>query len=131
MLINDYLEYIDYFNSRQYDRYYTDDVVVELPSARLEGKPAVKEFYGRMNQHVHETVRVSHAFSDEGTLLAHVWSDFYCHRDWPDFIVRPVVKGDLLRVELLVLYTIREGRFCRIRAARLKGPLAAQASQER
>ena len=122
MTVNDYLAYVDYFNSRRYDDYYTDDVVVELPSRRLQGKQAVREFYDNMNNYVHETIRVKKVLMDEDTLVANIWSDFYCHRDWDEFPLRPVRKGELVRVELVVLYTLRDGKFSHIRAGRLSRP---------
>jgi len=122
MTVNDYLAYVDYFNSRRYDDYYTDDVVVELPSRRLEGKQAVREFYENMNHYVHETIRVKKVLIDEDTLIANIWSDFYCLRDWDEFPLRPVRAGELVRVELVVLYTFRDGKFSHIRAGRLSDP---------
>ena len=118
MELSDYLEYIDYFNSRKYDNYYTEDVVVELPSLTLEGKAAVREFYQHMGNYVHETIRVKKLIAGESSLEAHVWSDFYCIRDWDDFPLRPVRKGDMIRVELVVYYTLRDGKFCHIRGVR-------------
>ena len=122
MTINDYLAYVDYFNSRRYDDYYTEDVIVELPSSRLQGKQAVREFYQDMNDYVHETIRVKKVLMDADTLIANIWSDFYCHRDREDFVLGPVRRGDLLRVELVVLYTLRDNRFSHIRAGRLSQP---------
>ena len=118
MELSEYLEYIDYFNSRQYDKYYTDDVVVELPSLTLEGKAAVKAFYRHMGNYVHETVRVKKLITSENALEAHIWSDFYCIKDWDEFPLRPVRRGDMIRVELVVYYKLRDGLFSHIRGAR-------------
>ena len=122
MTINEYLEYIDYFNSRQYERYYTDDVRVELPKETLMGKHAVRDFYLNVNRYVHETIRVKKVLVEGNTLMANIWSDFYCHQDWPDFIVCPVKNGQIVRVELVVLYTLVGDKFSHIRAGRLSQP---------
>jgi len=125
MTANEYLAYIDYFNSGQYDRYYTEDVVVQLPSKRLEGKQAVRDFYAEVNRYVHETIRVKKVLMDETAVIANIWSDFYCHHDWPEFIVCPVTKGQIVRIELVVLYDLADGLFSHIRAGRLSGPAQA------
>ena len=119
MELSEYLEYIDYFNSRKYDKYYTDDIVVELPSLTLTGQAAVKEFYEHMGNYVHETIRVKKVIFGETTLEAHIWSDFYCVQDWEEFPIRPVRKGDMIRVELIVYYTLRDGKFSHIHGARV------------
>ena len=123
MTANEYLEYVDYFNSRLYERYYTDDVRLDLPQKTLLGKHAVRDFYANLNRYVHETIRVRKVLSEGSTLMANIWSDFYCHQDWPEFSVCPVVKGQIVRVELLVIYTLAgDSKFSHIRAGRLTQP---------
>ena len=122
MTINDYLEYIDYFNSRQYDRYYTDDIVVQLPTTQLRGRQNVKDFYLKMGEFIHETVRVRKAFIDGDTIGANIWSDFYCVQDTSDYLERTMTKGEMFRAELFVLYTMEGPKFSHIRAARFRAP---------
>jgi hypothetical protein len=85
----------------------------------LEGKEAVKAFYTKQNQYIHETIRVRKVLFEGDALIAHIVSDFYCLQDWSDFVVKPMKKGEMHRSELLVLYKIRENKFCLIRGARL------------
>ena len=120
MTANEFLEYIHYFSSQKYDDYYTDDIVLQLPTKDLIGKPAVKDFYGQMNRYIHETIRVRKVLAEGDGLIAHIVSDFYCVQDWPEFHVKPMKQGEMHRIELLVLYKIRDSKFCRIRAGRLK-----------
>jgi ketosteroid isomerase-like protein len=120
MTANEFLEYIHYFSGQNYDKYYTDDILLQLPTMDLVGKQAVKDFYANMNQYIHETIRVRKMFWEGDGLVAHIVSDFYCIKDWPEFHVKPMKKGEIHRSELLVLYKIRDGKFCRIRAGRLK-----------
>ena len=122
MTINEFLEYIDDFNGRQYDRYYTDDVVVQLPSVQLRGRQNVKDFYIRMGEFIHETVRVRKVLIEGDAIIANLWSDFYCVQDTSDYLERTLAKGDLVREELLVLYTLEGTKFSQIRAARLRAP---------
>jgi hypothetical protein len=119
MTPNEFLAYIDYFNSRRYDTYYTDGVVVQLPTQQLCGKDEVKAFYGEMARHIHETVRVRKVFIEEDSICANIWSDFYCIAETDRYLSRAMKQGELLRLELVVLYTIRDGRFSHIRAGRM------------
>lgn len=118
MNINDYLRYIDYFSSQKYDDWYTDDVQVLLSAITLNGKAEVKAFYEHMAPLVHETIRVRHVDIGEDRIVARIWSDFYCLRDWDGFPVKPMVKGEMLRVPLTVTYRMRDGLFCHIAGRR-------------
>jgi len=121
MTPNEFLEYINYFSSQKYDDYYTDDIILSLPSLPdLVGKQAIKEFFAHQNKFLHETVRVIKMLSEGDGLMAHVVSDFYCINDWPDSHLGPMKKGDLRRVEILLLCKLRDGRFCLARTSRLK-----------
>jgi ketosteroid isomerase-like protein len=120
MTPNEFLQYIHYFNSQRYDDYYTDDIVLQLPTKDLSGKQAVKDYFGTMNRYIQETVRVCRVFSEGDALVAHIVSDFYCIKDWDEFIVKPMKQGEMHRQELLVLYRMRDGKFCSIRAGRLR-----------
>lgn len=119
MTANEYLEYINYFSNQHYDAYFTDDIVLRLPTMELVGKEAVKAYYAKQNQYIHETIRVRKVLFEGDGLIAHIVSDFYCIQDWSDFTVKPMKKGEMLRIELLILYKIRDGKFCLIRGARL------------
>lgn len=118
MTLNEYLAYVDYFSSQRYDDYYTDDVVVELRTVTLHGKAALKAFYERMAPLVHETIRVRHVEIDGDRIVADVWSDFYALQDWAEFPVKPMKKGEMLRVPLQVTYKLRDGKFCHIKGVR-------------
>ncbi len=119
--VNDFLAYADYFSSQRYDDFYTDDVVVELRTVQLQGKAAVKEFYERMSPLVQETIRVLHVEINGDRIVADVWSDFYALQDWAEFPIKPMTKGEMLRVRLKIYYTIRDGKFCHIKGVRQDG----------
>lgn len=123
MTLEDYLRYADYFSSQKWDDWYTDDVQVALRTVTLDGKAEVKAFYEAMAPLVHETLRVLRVESGEDWLVADVWSDFYCRRDWPDFPIKPMTAGEMLRVPMRVTYKIRDGKFSDIRGERRGEPV--------
>jgi len=119
MTANEFLAYIDYFHSKQYDAYYTDDIVFHLPTKLLVGKQAVKDWYNHLNQFVEEILYVKKVLSEGDVLMAHIGTDFRCIKDWPDFTAKPLKKGEVYHGEYLILYKIRGGKFCEVSSARL------------
>lgn len=117
-------DYIDCFNRNDFagfSRYYADDVVLELPSKELRGRQAIVDFYQVVKARIRETLQITEivAVDDEG-LAAEVDTEFYALEDWPEFIVRPVKKGDSIRIVSFVHYRIRDGRFAHIKSARFR-----------
>lgn len=107
----------------RFGRYYTDDVVLDLPSGPyLEGRAAVVEFYANMAKTVQETLTVNQLTCDDNSLAADLTSTFTAHDDAPDFLVMPLARGDVLTVRVFVHYTLRDGRISHIKVARVGQP---------
>ncbi len=102
-------------------RYYTEDVVCELGSLTLNGRDAIVNFYKDMFQKVRESLQLHRLVADENGLCADITSTFTAVEDASDFAPMPLQKGQVLVVPVFVLYTLREGRICRIQVAR-SGP---------
>jgi len=116
-------DYIDCFNRDDFagfTRYYTDDVLLELPQKELRGRQAIVDFYRIVKARIRETLRIREIVADEEGLAAEVDTEFLALEDWPDFIVRPVKKGDSIRIVSFVHYKIRDGRFAHIKSARFR-----------
>ena len=116
-------DYIDCFNRDDFagfSRYYTDDVVLELPQKELRGRQAIVDFYRVVKARIRETLQINAIVADEEGLAAEVDTEFLALEDWPDFIVRPVKKGDSIRIVSFVHYEIRDGRFAHIKSARFR-----------
>lgn len=122
-------EYTQAFSNAQFERfsqYYTEDVVCELGGAGivLRGKQAIIDFYANMFKTVRESLTLHQLIADESGLAADVTSQFTATEDAPDFVVAPLRKGEFVRVRVLVYYTLRDGRICRISVGRA-GPVSA------
>jgi len=116
-------DYIDCFNRDDFpgfSRYYVEDVVLELPQKQLVGRQAIVDFYKIVKARIRETLRINEIVVDADGLAAEVDTEFYALEDWPDFIVRPVKKGDSIRIVSFVHYKIRDGRFAYIKSARFR-----------
>lgn len=107
----------------EYASYYTDDVVLVLPSApAITGKQAIVDHYTAMSASVRESVAVQSVIFDDHALSAHVISTFTAVADAPDFPVGALQQGQAWRVPLNVNYTLRNGLISRIEVSRLGDP---------
>lgn len=127
MTREDWLEhYIGAFNRADFDgftAFYAEDVVLHLGQKTvLRGKQAIRDFYTGVFEKVRETLTIGKVVLDDTGLAAIIGSEFHALADWPDFIVGPMVRGQSIFIESIVLYDIGpDGRFTTIRSARSKG----------
>ncbi len=108
-----------------YSRFYTDDVVLILGVGEIRGRDAIVDFYRQMNRTVREVLTVHQVIMDEGGIAADVSMEFQAIEDAPDFILGAMKKGESIKGGVFVIYTLRDGRICRIHTARsrpLEGP---------
>jgi hypothetical protein len=119
-MFRDYIECFNRDDFPGFSRYYTDDVVLELPQKELRGPQAIVDFYRVVKARIRETLQINEIVADDEGLAAEVDTEFFALEDWPDFIVRPVKKGDSIRIVSFVHYKIRDGRFAHIKSARFR-----------
>ena len=118
-----YAEYIDAFNRSDFPAFgkcYADDVVLELPARTLRGRDAILDFYREVKKRVRETLAVKQCLIDGDALAAEIDTEFYCFEDAPDFVVRPMKKGEAIRSVSFIFYELHDGKFAHIRSARVK-----------
>ncbi len=125
----DFAAYTRAFSSCDYEgysRFYTDDVVLELGSiGEIKGRDAIVDFYRQMNRSVREVLTAHQVIIDETGIAADVSMEFQAIEDAPDFVLGAMKKGESIKGGVLVIYTLRDGKICRIRTARsrpLEGP---------
>lgn len=111
----------------QYSAFYTDDVKLSLPSAGLlDGKKAIVDFYTKMFRGVREDLVINQIVYDDGAIVGDFISVFTAVEDAPDFVVKPLKKGESVRVPVFVYYTLRDGLISEIRVARSGAPTPGQ-----
>ena len=118
-----YARYIAAFNNNDFagfTEFYADDVVLELPMTTLRGRQAILDFYTEVKKRVRETLKVGQLVLDEHGLAVEVDTEFHAFEDAPDFIVRPMKKGESIKSVSFILYEHEGGKFTRIRSARYK-----------
>ena len=104
-------------------RYYTEDCVLRLPSVPvIEGREGICNFYGNMFQNVREHLTVHSLVMDDNGIAVDCTSTFIAQKDAPDFVVRPLAKGEAVAVRVFVVYGLRDGHIHTIDVARAGEP---------
>jgi len=120
-----YADYADAFSSADLERagrYYTDDCTLFLPSAPpMKGRDAILAFYGAMFRRVREHLTIHRFDEDADGITVDCTSTFTAIADAPDFVVKPLNAGESTSTHVIVRYTLRDGRFCRIEVTRAPG----------
>jgi hypothetical protein len=127
-----YLEYIDHFNHKRYDKlksYFTDDVTVEYfddaygpyaPARTLHGPEEFARNYMELHAHTRELLELGAFWSEGDQLFAELYTEFHTFKDvkGPG---RPRKKGDIVIMTNWVLYDFdKSGRMKRIRIAHFR-----------
>jgi len=107
----------------KYSSFYTDDVKLTLPSVPpMNGRKAIVDFYTKMFRTVREDLVVNQIVYDDNAIVGDFVSVFTAVEDAPDFVVKPLKKGESVRVPVFVYYTLKGGLISEIRVARSGTP---------
>ena len=114
-------DYIAAFNRGDTEAYgarYDDEVVLVIADhVELRGRQAIFDFYERTRAATARAIRVVSVVATDDQLAAELESEFVATRDVPDFPSGPLRRGDRLQIVSFVFYDLKDGRYCRIRAA--------------
>ena len=120
----EFLEYVTLFNANdpRFIRFYHDEVVFELNSTTvIKGPQAIREFYGPVKAHIHETVEVAAFVSDATGIAAELPTEFRVYKGWENgFFQRPLKAGEVMRTISFGFYEVKDRKFRHIRAVRYK-----------
>ncbi len=114
---------------KRYSAFFTEDVVLELPSApKLVGRQSIVAFYQKMLKSVRETLIVHKLLTDNDSIFIDCTSIFTATADAPDFSVTPLSKGECVEERVFVYYSLREGLIHNIKVTRAGPPHKKPAS---
>ena len=122
--------YIAAFNRGDFDgfgAFYAADVAFFGQAAELRGRAAVLRFYRMVRARVDERLELLDLVaSPEGDrLLAEIRTTLVARVDWPDMPTCAMRAGERRESVNFIRYDIADGRFTRIRSARLSPSRAA------
>jgi len=126
---NDYLQYIDAFNAKDYSKleeYFTDDFILENAGFKIQGKPAFRAFYAFVHNYLEETVVFKSFYPGTDGFVANVIIHFEGLKDLTQSTLdekgfpgmTAIAKGDSAELEFLIQYlTTPEGLIHYIKGA--------------
>lgn len=117
-------DYLSAFNRADFPgfgRYYADDVVFHGQAAQVVGREAVLDFYRKVRAHLDERVDLLTfvAAPDGSAIVAELRTSLVATSDWPDMPTGPMRAGDRRESVNIAFYDIADGKFARVRTARL------------
>ena len=116
-------------DGERFRRFYTDDVVLELPSApRIDGAQGIVDFYAAMFITVTETLTIHELDASDERIVVDCTSRFTAVDDAPHFAVMPLGQGDMLDVPVVVTYTLHDGLVSHIGVRRNGEPVLSRAA---
>lgn len=95
-------------------------MLVIAGNTELRGRQAIFDFYSDVKSKTDRIIQINRVIAAPGHLAAELQSEFVARRDLPEFAAGPMREGDRMFVNTIVLYHLRDGKFARIRSARLR-----------
>jgi ketosteroid isomerase-like protein len=117
----DYPTYIQAFNTgddaKLVNEFFTDDVIFQSGPRLLRGKEELLKFLVWAHEGIREIIRAQTVLRDEHRIFAEIDMDFHATVDKPDFLFGALRKGEFTTVKFFVLYLLRGGKVCYLKAA--------------
>jgi len=117
----DYARYVQAFNSgddaRLVREFFTDDVIFQSGPRLMQGKEELLRFLDWAHDGIREIIRAQVVLQDEQHIFAEIDMDFHATLDKPDFLFKPLRKGEFTTVKFFVLYYLRDGKVAHLKAA--------------
>ena len=120
----DFERYISTFNANDYEgfsSFYAEDVDFNLGDRkRIIGRQGIVDFYKGVKAHIEEELTILDLILAPDGIAMHNRTVFTTVVDWPDFELWPTKKGDVRKIESIVFYKHKDGKFTHIKSARFK-----------
>jgi hypothetical protein len=116
-----YQKYVDLFNSGNDEvlvkTFFTEDTVFSGGSRALHGADELLKFLHGAHDGIREILRPQVVAQNDDCILAEIDIDFHALVDKPDFQFKPLKKGEMTTVKFFVVYYLRAGKVCQLKAA--------------
>ncbi|PQA85632.1 nuclear transport factor 2 family protein [Hyphococcus luteus] len=97
-------------DTERFTKFYTDDIVLELPAAPpIKGPDAIAEYYSAMFKRVRETITIHSLDATAEKVTLNATARFTAVKDAPDFVVAALSKGEFLESNVIVEYRLKDG----------------------
>jgi len=116
-----YQNYVELFNSGNDDAlvktYFTEDTIFSSGSRAFYGADELLKFLNWAHDGIREILRPQVVAQDDDHILAEIDIDFHALVDKPDFPFKPLKKGEMTTVKFFVVYYLRGGKVCHLKAS--------------
>jgi len=116
-----YQNYVGLFNSGNDEAlvktYFTEDTVFSGGSRAFYGAEELLKFLRWAHDGIREILRPQVVAQNDDHILAEIDIDFHALVDKPDFQFKPLKKGEMTTVKFFVVYYLRGGKVCHLKAA--------------
>lgn len=116
-----YQKYVDLFNSGNDETlvktYFTEDTTFTGGSRSFRGAHELLKFLNWAHDGIREILRPQVVVQNEDNILAEIDIDFHALVDKPDFQFKPLKEGEMTTVKFFVVYYLRDGKVCHLKAA--------------
>jgi hypothetical protein len=117
-----FMAYISAVNSgapETFAKFYHRQVVLNLPRVgEIKGPEGIVGYYKPLFEKVREHLEVTRLIADDDGICAEFHTTFTALQDYPDFSVKPLKKGDVVTVNSIVMYELKDGLIYRIHVSR-------------
>jgi len=97
--------------------YLTEDTVFTGGSRSFHGADELLKFLHWAHDGIREILRPQVVSQTKDHILAEIDIDFHALVDKPDFQFKPLKKGEMTTVKCFVVYYLRDGKVCHLKAA--------------
>jgi hypothetical protein len=128
-----YLEYVDHFNNKRYDKvtgYFAPDITVEYfdnaygpytPARILRGAKEFEANYRALHAHTKEVLELGDFLAEGDLMFVELYTEFITFKDTPAGSGQMWKKGDITIMTNWVLYNLDDkGKMKRIRIAHFR-----------
>lgn len=128
-----FLEYMDHFNNKRYDKvvsYFAPDITVEyfdagrgsqIPANTLHGREEFAAFYKSLHTHTREVLELRDFMADGDLMFVELYTEFHTFQDAPvDSSPPRRRKGDINLMTNWVLYNMKGNIMKHIRIAHFR-----------
>jgi len=128
-----YLEYVDHFNNKRYDKvtsYFAPDITVEyfdnaygpqFPARTLHGREEFAANYKALHEHTREVLELGDFMVSGDLMFVELYTEFHTFADIPDGAHQAGwKKGDITIMTNWVIYTMEGDVMKRIRIAHFR-----------
>ena len=117
-------QYFDTYNKADWElvgtRFYTEDVLFEAPEYEFIGREKTIDFFKRVHLKLKETMTALRILTDGQHIAIRILVELNALEDFPDFHVRPLTKGEIMRFELGAFYEIKDEKISHVKIYRFR-----------